>query len=1181
MEPSPPSSSLLDAEAGAKEFNKNILSTAGSSEFLHKNMKNTVAAGEDLEDMLNKIRGQATSLDNLDWGINKETHTAVLNAITAEGKSLKSLQADFDRTGKAAEGAAGYAKDWGFMVQMSVAYSRAFGVSLQEVSQLEGEMMTDLGMNLTDVEKQFQYMTVGAEEAGIATNKFFNIIRSFSADLTLFTIRMEDITKVMMALGKAMSPRDAQKFLQGITGFFKGQGLAERTKAVIMGGGAAATNARLQKSMDQKLGTLASDIADATGSPMQVKDLKKVLKKSDKELANWLATDGEKLSDDQKKAIREAAIQQQKLLTNNPVDTASALADIDPFDTMEQLEAQSMGLFGKKFDQLTGVQRLGAESAIGVSDEQQKGFRKLNMGVEQMQADLAHKLDKGMDLTDAEKDALKHLGVDATAADAGQQIRDKKAKEVWNAMSADQKSLLENGKQEIDYQKETSKYQTSAIDKLGILVDFVMNQIYTIMSDTYDAILDLYDAIKHPLGGSDTKSRKDMAKDTKAVQKSGNMELIRAWGKSQGDLAGVRAELQKGSFGKFGQMADKQVQKLDELQKKLDDPKTPDDQKELIKQQIMFAKLHLDEAKRQTILNISSDDQLKVASDTLSAQDFAKLQKTIAAQGGKFGDITEVMKTAGITLDPKTLAAMEKGSMKYMNLEGIQSTLDQLPKLMESMNPPDTQIGKLAPNIGNAMDTIVSPNSVHVDVNDPEKIGAGAMGMTTPADDNHEESQDTMEEQSGTLQDIYKALRVRGIKLDKPFVNSTLKTVIKDATYDAASDALYEYALSTNWKAVEKWAKTADEQGQKIMSLKDIRPAAQTYYGEGGAGETYSPGLEIPKRRTGVRDGRGLWSLVRLQARSSSPPSPANTSRLAVVGRSSRSCSIRRTPDPSCRDAERRSRRQTMAGEALIHAAHPVSQLGLRGQPDADASSPMYRHPARDPIRRDPDGVPDHQPARQPDGAPPHALVMHVNPSNFNESYTKKIERIQTRGGFVEQHWGDELSRNLLRRVDERLREPLHGHLVGPAPADDRVGPLPRPSRSLSQQRRRLRPLRQHRPQGQRHAHVRQGVLHRVLLDVQQRGDGRLAVHVHALVGVQGRAGAHAAPRRRSDNTGVGATGAPKSVGVYPPFQGNEPARQTLVRPESRTSPVRRLPFNSQPASVQAPFGGGGAPTNG
>lgn len=40
----------------------------------------------------------------------------------------------------------------------------------------------------------------------------------------------------------------------------------------------------------------------------------------------------------------------------------------------------------------------------------------------------------------------------------------------------------------------------------------------------------------------------------------------------------------------------------------------------------------------------------------------------------------------------------------------------------------------------------------------------------------------------------------------------------------------------------------------------------------------------------------------------------------------------------------------------------------------------------------------------------PHALVMHVNPSTLSETHTKKVERIQTRGGFVEQHWQDDLS---------------------------------------------------------------------------------------------------------------------------------------------------------------------------
>lgn len=34
-------------------------------------------------------------------------------------------------------------------------------------------------------------------------------------------------------------------------------------------------------------------------------------------------------------------------------------------------------------------------------------------------------------------------------------------------------------------------------------------------------------------------------------------------------------------------------------------------------------------------------------------------------------------------------------------------------------------------------------------------------------------------------------------------------------------------------------------------------------------------------------------------------------------------------------------------------------------------------------------------------------LVMHVNPRNLNIKLTREATRIQTRGGFVEQHWGD------------------------------------------------------------------------------------------------------------------------------------------------------------------------------
>jgi len=34
-------------------------------------------------------------------------------------------------------------------------------------------------------------------------------------------------------------------------------------------------------------------------------------------------------------------------------------------------------------------------------------------------------------------------------------------------------------------------------------------------------------------------------------------------------------------------------------------------------------------------------------------------------------------------------------------------------------------------------------------------------------------------------------------------------------------------------------------------------------------------------------------------------------------------------------------------------------------------------------------------------------MVLHVNPSSMTITYSNVIERIQTRGGFVEQHWGE------------------------------------------------------------------------------------------------------------------------------------------------------------------------------
>lgn len=76
----------------------------------------------------------------------------------------------------------------------------------------------------------------------------------------------------------------------------------------------------------------------------------------------------------------------------------------------------------------------------------------------------------------------------------------------------------------------------------------------------------------------------------------------------------------------------------------------------------------------------------------------------------------------------------------------------------------------------------------------------------------------------------------------------------------------------------------------------------------------------------------------------------------------------------------------------------------------APTTSPYYFHPASARRGTIPVAFQITSPLDVQMALLPHALVMHLNPANFNETYTKKVERFQTRGGFVEQHWGDELT---------------------------------------------------------------------------------------------------------------------------------------------------------------------------
>jgi hypothetical protein len=228
---------MIDAEAQAKEFQKDLLASASTGEFLAKNAYRADAAFEDLKGTVTDIRNSAFNLkQNLDWGTTSKDHLAFRNVLTQEGVSIARMADEFDRAKKAGQATGDAVTYYGQQTAVAIAYSRNFGVALNDITQFQAQMMTELGSSFQDVNKEFANMQIAAGDSGMAMNKFFAIMRGVSSDLSLYNMRMEDAVGLLNKLGKVMSPQNAQKFMGTLMQGFKGMGRLDRLRMTLLAG---------------------------------------------------------------------------------------------------------------------------------------------------------------------------------------------------------------------------------------------------------------------------------------------------------------------------------------------------------------------------------------------------------------------------------------------------------------------------------------------------------------------------------------------------------------------------------------------------------------------------------------------------------------------------------------------------------------------------------------------------------------------------------------------------------------------------------------------------------------------------------------------------------------------------------------------------------------------------------
>lgn len=771
---------FLDAEAAAKEFNKEVLASANTSQFLSRNFGNAEMAFQDLKATMREIRDQAFSLENINWGINKETHAQVLSTFQAEGVGLKNLQGQF---GQVIDQQKAYVQTWGNLTQMAVAYSRNMGVSLTEVVGFQAEMMTEMGSSLASTQLAFSNMTRAADEAGIASNKFFTMIRGVSADLSLYNTRVEDAVKLLGKLGKIMSPRNAQQFMQFAMKAMKGMGRIERLKTTMLAqAGGANVGKIVQKDIASKQKGIADEIGRLSGlDPAEVQKL--IASKSDEDKAK-LEGIVSKLDAGQQGAIREGLIKvriQKSMARKGTYGLSQAAGETSPVAQMTILTDAVKALSGGKNRSLMeGVGDIGLEQMAE------------NLGVSRDQLDQMTMFEESMK---EQKAILVKQGKISANADM---------QDVWDAMDETTKKQLMESTKQIDYAKKQTELTQTQMDKLQVLIDFLMNQFYNVIMDIYEAILSF-----PGMGGG---KKKEDAQFMREMQKNKDPDVQKALavaasaGEGQKQKAFAEALESSASWQKVVKALDTQgggsTVAQDKLAAKVFDKMSADQFDTAMNMAEVSPEI---KKKLQTTRMMTADEVAGKGGKNLNVIDTPEGQRVVESSlTGLSGEAKiKALQEAGMSSED-IMGMAQKGTRTLQSdPKALQGWVKAMPELAAAAQGTTEEGGAPVPPGGPAQ--VGGPPAPGGLAPVPPEVQAGTVAAPTAGKEGI--SKDQMAEQLGISQEqvaaldaTHKTLANKGVVFNKSQWENRIQPLMDKGILEQLRTALYEHYLMTQFK---------------------------------------------------------------------------------------------------------------------------------------------------------------------------------------------------------------------------------------------------------------------------------------------------------------------------------------------------------------------------------------------
>lgn len=808
---------FLDADAAVKEWNKDMVASGGINQYFGKKLNDAGIATDQARGTMDKFRKAAMGVgadltdlsalnDNLDWGIGMDVHKEAINNLQAEGVSLKTLGADY---GQLVEQSSAYTDSVAAVTQASLAWSRIMGVSLTEITGFQAEMMTEMGMSLGSTTESFRMMSRAASESGIASNKFFATIRGVSADLNLYNTRMEDAVRLLGKLGKAMSPRNAQKFMQWSMNAVKGMSNVQAMQAVILAGPEKVAK-MVERDIADKGKTIGAEIAKATqGDAAEITDLLTSGKKADLQKVRRMIGG---IKDETKKGkLMEATTMlglEKKRSKKGLYGLGQAAGQMSPVRQAAVLKS--------------AIERFGEIGDIGA------GQMAENLGVSK---ETLEQMEMFKDSMDDQRDELVKQ---AKAAGGTLKIGDKELSvaeiqkldmdQIYDTLTDQEKAALEKAKKEGEDRgkeeqaaKAMGTHVQSIMDKLQVLLDWFMGTFYELVMDIMEILANA------PILGS-AAAREKLTKRAEEKKINRSTEAGKAYKEAGGDKYKMRDKLLmgEGSWGdkskKGFEATSKEITSLTEALKTVKDA----DEKKAIESRLKEVT-----AKRKEMKDVISKNYLRQGTDPTNQaykslsmikgpqEETAKKIMALMNQGKKSGEaLQEVMKGKS---DEEQMAfsnelfSKELWGMDPTDLAGVMADMpqpddigasiyDQFPDLQKFAKAGTTN-STIYTHDTHAEDMLKDAPKEHADLmaaamakfGSPDDIGAAAFSEALGIDPEAEE--EMQKTQAGSLAELVDLLSIRGIRLNKSWMNNHMKKMVAEATLESLRTALLEFIL--------------------------------------------------------------------------------------------------------------------------------------------------------------------------------------------------------------------------------------------------------------------------------------------------------------------------------------------------------------------------------------------------